>query len=161
MVGEKKTLKVVPLPRIPENAFLVSVFPPTWLQFGDGIYVVTNGFLWLNEKMTETNTEDYEWFREGNEWFIRISTGLPFSGIYRAENGRLIELTEQAQSQAVFLSGEKIIHYDQESLGYVELYNGNEFFVEKKELEIVRVEALGKTFFVPRYYLGGGDEKCW
>lgn len=74
--GEPK--KLVTMKKIPDNAFLIDVSPPRWVQIGNGTFIITNGALWLDEEPGDTVLDEGAWKydKELGAWKIPYLPGV-------------------------------------------------------------------------------------
>jgi len=165
--------KLVTRPKIPSDAFIISVNPPLWIQFGKGKYIITKGFMWLREKMEETFTEDFAWHKTFDGWEVRISKELPVAGIWYLKkekisgfekiiHGKFLEMFSAMdegpmRNNVIFLDFYSIIKLEPLENTAILIENGSNY-IHIHELEMKRVKLPnGKTAYVPRYYFSGDD----
>lgn len=159
----EKRSPLVSLPYVPQNAFLISIVPPIWVQICPGAVLYTMGALWCKETMNEYDDDMLTITKIGDEWLVRMSFERQYYflhdtllGVYYADprKKRLWHFGVTPADNDVFIdrkkrivrNGDKIEFYD----GAMEPYA----VIDAKAIEKrMKLEFDNKPLYVPKIYV--------
>jgi len=147
--GNEKILKS--LPSVPDNAFVVSLNPLRWVQFGRGTLLVTDGRVWLDEEMAESDFEvdgkRVYWRRTEEGWAVKLPFGED-DDVYIIKGKRLVPAAD--------IHDENVIFEDDSKKLYVKKIDGEKQIVEEDfyygTMEVIPEEDLYTVVLVDGYY---------
>jgi len=70
LLNQEDSYFLTPSKKVPDNAALVSIDPPVWVQFGRGKVLITRGAIWLDEDIEEHESEWLVVEKHGGEYVI-------------------------------------------------------------------------------------------
>ena len=159
--GEKKPL--VPLLSPPENAWLVMVSKPRWIQFGKGTLLVTDGTYWLNEGMGDSRIGNIYWKKIGEggwEVYFPPLRDKPIYAINRNGKKCLVERDEPPDDCGNYVVDTEFLIVEKTGNKFIEW---NDLFESKKvfawEIEnFMRVQGSYYTVSVPYRFIAYNAE---
>lgn len=158
IVGADKGIELKNLPRIPENAFVISVDPLYFLQIGEGKLLITDGIYWLDENPREVCRKSFCFGKNEKGWFLNIGvpTMILDRWLYRIrlekdvlKNGIAVYPHELNENE-VFKTNRRTIIVRNEC---TDKNNYPIQCIEERNLKMVKIDYANGTYYVPRLFV--------
>lgn len=73
IVGPPDGAKIVTKKKVPDNAVIISIDPPIWMQIGQNRLLFTRGALWLDEKIEEFDLGYVTVEKKSNHYVVKLN----------------------------------------------------------------------------------------